>query len=147
MKIIKAKLKDYKKIAKLRKDTFNKIIGKYYSKKQIKDFHKQNPPKAILKKIKERDMFCLINNNKILGVIDLQGNKIGGFFIRYSQIKRGHGTKLLEFIENYAKKKVIKKVILYATKYAYKFYIKRGYKPSKLLKKDKPAITKYFTKN
>ena len=78
--------------------------------------------------MKQRDMFCLVDKDKILGVIDLEGNKIGGLFVRYNYLGNGLGKKLLTFMEDYAKKKNIKKVILYSTEYAYKFYLKQGYK-------------------
>ena len=146
MRIRKANPKDCKKIAELRKDTFEKINAIEHTKKQITELNKMNPPEVILKKMRERDMFCLIEKNKILGVIDLEGNKIGGFFIKYKYIRKGYGTILMNFIENYARKKGIKKVILYSTKYAYPFYIKMDYKPSKAFKKDKPFLTKYFSK-
>lgn len=146
MRIRRAKPRDAVEIAKLRKNTFEKINAKYHTKKQVKELNRQNPPSIILKKMKNRDMFCLTDKNKILGVIDLEGNKIGGFFIRYDYINKGYGAKLLKFIENYAKKKRIKKVFLYSTKYAYPFYIKMCYKPSKALIKDKPFLTKYFSK-
>jgi len=42
--------------------------------------------------------------------------------------------KLLTFIENFAKKKGIKKVHLYSTKTTYNFYIKQEYK---LIKKNR----------
>lgn len=127
LKIRRAHPEDYKKIANLRKKTFETINAKDYTKKHVKLMNKKNPPKRILEKMKERDMFCLIDKNKILGVIDLEGNKIGGLFVRHSKIKRGYGTLLMNFIENYAKNKGLKKVKLYSTKYAYPFYIKRNY--------------------
>ena len=134
MMIRKAKPEDYKKIANLRKKTFEKINSKGHTKTQVETMNRENPPKLILEKMKKRDMFCLIDKEKILGVIDLEDNKIGGFFIRYNHIKKGLGKKLLDFIENYAKKKGLKKLKLYSTKYAVSFYSKNGYK---LIKKGK----------
>jgi N-acetylglutamate synthase-like GNAT family acetyltransferase len=128
MKIKKAKEKDAKEISRLIKNTFKNINAKDYTKKHILSFNGQNSPKKILDKMKERDVFCLLDNNKIIGTIDLEKNKIGGFFIHHNHINKGNGTLLLKFIENYAKKKKIKKVILCSTKYAYKFYLKNNYK-------------------
>ena len=128
MKIRKARKEDYLKIANLRKKTFERINGKNYSKEQVDFINSKNPPKIILEKMKQRDMFCLVDKDKILGVIDLEGNKIGGLFVRYNYLGNGLGKKLLTFMEDYAKKKNIKKVILYSTEYAYKFYLKQGYK-------------------
>jgi N-acetylglutamate synthase-like GNAT family acetyltransferase len=73
-------------------------------------------------------MFCLKKENEIIGCIDLEKNKIGGLFIKHNHIKKGYGKKLMKFIENYARKKQIKKLSLLSTKYALPFYKKLGYK-------------------
>jgi N-acetylglutamate synthase-like GNAT family acetyltransferase len=128
LKIRKAKPKDAKEISKIRKNTFKNIILKNNPIDNIKFFNRQNTEKKILEKIKKRDMFCLIKDNQIIGAIDLEKNKIGGFFIHHKHIRKGNGTILLRFIEDYARKKKIKKVRLYSTKYGYPFYLKHKYK-------------------
>jgi predicted N-acetyltransferase YhbS len=146
MKIVKAKPKDANEIARLRKETFMKINSKYHTEKQIRELNRTNNSDTILKKIRERDMFCLIDNNRIIGVIDLEKNKIGGFFIRHNKINKGFGKRLMVFIENRAKKRGYKKVFLYSTKYAYPIYKKWGYRTIKPLKKDMPYLNRYFSK-
>ncbi len=131
MKIKKAKIQDARRIVNLRKKTFETLNSKDYTKKQINELNKLSTPDKIIEKIKKRDMFCMINTNKILGVIDLEENKIGGFFIRKGYINKGIGTKLIKFIEDYARKKGIRKIILYSTPYAISFYKKLGYQKSK----------------
>ncbi len=54
--------------------------------------------------------------------------KIGGLFIKSSEIGKGIGTQLMDFIENYALSKRLKQVRLYSTKFAFNFYKNRGYK-------------------
>ena len=78
-------------------------------------------------KLNEREIFCLEDNKVIIGIVDLKDNKIGGLFVRNDLIRKGSGKKLLEFIEDYARKKGIKKVYLFATKSAQGFYEKFGY--------------------
>ena len=84
MKIRKAKKEDARKIHLLRKKTFEKINSKDYSKEIIEVLNKKNSPKAIIEKMQKREMFCLTEKNKILGTIDLEGNKVGGLFIRWN---------------------------------------------------------------
>ena len=127
MKIQKARLEDAKEISELKKNTIEKI-NKEYNRKQIAVLKKDYSVKNIIKDIEERKMFCLINNNEILGIVSLKENGIGGLFIRSDLIRKGFGKKLLSFIENYAKKKSINKVWLYSTPYALGFYKKLGYK-------------------
>ena len=134
MKIRKARPEDYRKIANLRKKTFEKINGKTHTKEQVEEMNRLTPPKAILEKMKQREMFCLVEGNKILGVVDLEGNKIGGLFVQHNKIRKGNGTILMNFIEDYAKRKGLKKVKLYSTKYAFPFYAQKGYR---LVKKGK----------
>ncbi len=132
MKIRKAKPSDAKEISRLRIKTLTEVNIRtnpdYYSKKQVKDLIEQNTPKRISKKMKERDMFCITDKSKILGVIDLKKNEIGGLFVRGDYIKQGIGRKLIKFIEDYAKKKGIKKTVLYSSIYAENFYKRLGYK-------------------
>jgi GNAT superfamily N-acetyltransferase len=128
IKIRKAKPIEAKIISLMRRKTFNKLDAKDYSPAHIDFLNKRNTPKAILEKMEKRDMFCLVDDNKIIGVVDLEDNKIGGLYLRHDKIGKGYGKVLLNFIEDYAKKKGIKKVILYSTKYAYKFYLKHRYK-------------------
>lgn len=131
MKIRKAKLSDARKVSSMRKKTIEKILIKYHKKEMINELLKKNSLKFLRPKIKERDMFCLLDGNSLLGTIDLEDNKIGGLFIKYNQLRKGYGKKLMDFIEDYAKKKGIKKVKLYPTKNAMKFYKKLGYKVTK----------------
>ena len=127
MNIRRAEERDAKEIFELRKNTFLKINSKDYTAEQIGILTKSNTVKKLIEKIKEREMFCLEDKGKILGVIDLEGNKIGGFFVRYDIIRKGYGKMLMRFIEDHARKKGIKKVILFSTVYAENFYKKQGY--------------------
>jgi len=131
MKIRRAKPSDAKEISILRRKTIEKINSKDYPKSVIKFLKRKNSESEILKRIKERELFVAIEDKKIIGTADLEGNKIGGVFIRTDRIGKGIGKKLMQFIENYAKKKGIKKLKLYPTRTAHDFYIKLGYKVTK----------------
>ncbi len=127
MKIRKARLKDAEEISILRKNTFKEINSRDYPKEHILIFNKKNTVKKILKKIKENDMFCIVNKGKIQGTVYLKGDLIGGLYVRHDYIRKKIGSRLLRFIEDYARKKGIKKVKLYSTKYGYPFYSKNNY--------------------
>jgi|TARA_B100000315_G_scaffold238060_1_gene255476 N-acetylglutamate synthase-like GNAT family acetyltransferase len=132
MNIRKAKLKDAGKISNLIKQTLEKVNSKDYSKKQTKILKDGNSVKEIQRKIKEREVFCIFENESLVGTASFYGkNTIGGFFVKHTQIGKGVGKKLLKFIENYAKKRSVKKIKLYSTKYALKFYKNNGYKVRK----------------
>jgi histone acetyltransferase (RNA polymerase elongator complex component) len=130
MKIIKAKKEDITKISFLRKKTIKEINSKDYPIHVIKIWLEKNNPKNILISMKKENMFCLWNNKELLGTISLKDNKIGGLSVKYSKLKKGYGTMLIKFIEDYARKKGIRKLIIYPSLTAQKFYEKLGYKKS-----------------
>ena len=147
MKFRKARINDAKEISILRKNTIKKVNGWDINKKEMKYLMNNNKPKIIADKIKNRDMFCLIDNNKIIGTVDLHNNEIGSVFVRYNFVKKGIGTKMMDFIEDYAKGKHIKNVHLKSAKQAKNFYLKRGYKLIKKIKNDRGSINFLMIKN
>ncbi|MEK6859427.1 MAG: GNAT family N-acetyltransferase [Nanoarchaeota archaeon] len=131
MKIQKAKKQDLKEIAELRKNTLLKITSKYLPESDIKVLVIMNSYKNLLWRYKYGYMFCLKEKNKILGTIDLYNNYIKGFYIHHKHIKEGYGTLLLNFIEDFAIKRRIKKLKLDTNQSAVGFYLKKGYKIKK----------------
>jgi N-acetylglutamate synthase-like GNAT family acetyltransferase len=128
MRIRKAKTKDAEEISKLRIENIKKIVSKSYGKKWTNKLIEWNSIKHIKNHLKNRETFCMVDKNKIIGVIDLEGNKLGGFYIKTDMIGKGIGKKLLFFIEDYARKKKLKSLYMYSTRNALNFYKKYGYK-------------------
>lgn len=127
MIIKRARSKDAKKISLLRRKTLKERNKNDYPKVFVDFLIKNNSSKEIINKMKTRDMFCAWDGSNLVGTVDLDGNKIGGVFVKSSEIGKGIGTKLMDFIESYAISKKIKQVRLYSTKFAFDFYKKRGY--------------------
>mgnify|MGYP001570416791 CR=1 FL=1 len=127
MRIRKAKIIDAEDISKLKNNTIEKI-NKEYNKKQLTVLKREYSIDNIKRNIENRKMFCLVERRDILGVIDLKEERIGGLFDRYDIIRKGFGKKLLDFIVSHAKKNGIRKVWLYSTLYAEKFYLKNGFR-------------------
>ncbi len=128
MKIRKAKIKEAKEISKLRIENIKTIVSKSYSKEWINKLIEWNSIEHIKNHIKKRDTFCIIEKNKILGCIDLEGEKLGGLYVKSNFVGKGIGKHLLLFLEEYARKKKLKRLYLYSTKNAINFYKKFGYK-------------------
>ena len=61
------------------------------------------------------------------GSIKLDKRELVTLYIRKEFINLGHGTKLLKYIEKYAKKEGINNLETYTTFTAFDFYIKNGY--------------------
>ena len=127
LQIIPALPKHAKELSDLRINTIREI-NKEYTIEQINALYNSNKPQDMLKKIKITHMFIAIKNNQILGTVNIKKNRIGGFYIKHTHIRKGIGKQLLEFIENFAKEKNIKKLHLYSSEYAEPFYKKHKYK-------------------
>ena len=128
--IRQAKPADAKRISYLRRQTLERINLKDYGRAAINHLKKKNSPAQIIKKMKTRKIFVIANKNKILGSIEinLETGRVGGLYIDYEHLKQGLGLELMQFIENFARTKKIKKIILHPTKTALPFYKKLGYK-------------------
>jgi N-acetylglutamate synthase-like GNAT family acetyltransferase len=128
MKIRKAKIKDAEEISKLKIENIKSIVSKSYNKKWTNKLIEWSSVEHIKNHIRNRDTFCMVEKNKILGCIDLEGEKLGGFYVKSNLIGKGIGKNLLIFLEDYARKKKLKRLYLYSTKNAFNFYKKFGYK-------------------
>jgi GNAT superfamily N-acetyltransferase len=89
---------------------------------------KYNTQPEIKKQLNDRVIFCAIQDNQLIGTIALKENFILGFYVNYAIRKIGIGTKLLDYLEEYAFRNNIKKLKLTSTPSAFEFYKKRGYK-------------------
>jgi len=75
-------------------------------------------------------MFVAIENNKIVGTISFQGNKIKNLFTFPAKQRKGIGTKLLQKIEPIIKKR-FKKIVVYSSLDAVPFYKKMNFESKK----------------
>ena len=128
--IRKAMPEDVKRISTLRRQTLEKINLHDYPKPALEILKKNYSPKSILERLKTKEMFVLVEKDKILGTIEfsLKTGRVQGLYIDYKHLGKGYGSKLMRFIENYTRAKKIRRIILYSTKTAYPFYKKSGYK-------------------
>lgn len=133
MRIKKAELENVRKISNLIIQTIDKVNDnkKDYTRKQIKAWKKANSINRIERRIEEKYVFCGFKGECLVGVISFSKKDTGGLYVKFNQIGKGVGKKLLEFVEQYAKKIGVKKLKLTSTPYAYNFYKSQGYKPLK----------------
>ena len=128
--IRKATLEDAKRISYLiQKNT--EANPNNYNQEQLVTWKKYNTPSRIKKQLTEREIFCAFENNKLAGTIGLLNNEIVGFYISPSKRGQGIGKKLFDFIQNQAKQKGYKTLILTSTPSAVKFYENKGFQQIK----------------
>ena len=131
MKIRKFQKKDAKKVSNLIIKNQCEILSKYYPKKVIDFFCRRRTPAGILEASKKRDYYVAVEGDKILGINGLKDNKVKTMFVDPRYLEKGVGKKLIKNLENIAKKRKIKKLIVHSTPYAERFYKKCGFKKIK----------------
>lgn len=136
MKITKITKKNLEEIVELRKKTIEQINSKFLPKSDLFVLKRLNSYSNLSRRIKHADMFAMFQNSHILGTIDLNKNEIKGFYVHYLHQGKGIGSKLLDYIENYAREKGIRKLKLDCNQSAYNFYLLKGYK---LKRKKEPS--------
>ena len=139
--IRKAKPKDARRISTLRRQTLETVNKNDYPKPALEILKKNYSPKSILERMLAKEMFVLTDNNRILGTVEFnpESGRVQGLYIDYRHMGRGYGAMLMQHVEDFAKSKKVRKIILYSTKTAYPFYKKIGYKLAK------PGKTTYWT--
>ncbi len=130
IKIKKAQPENARRISTLVRQTLEKINMNDYPRPAIDLLKKENSPKQIIESLEKRKVFVLTKQDKILGCIyiNLKSGRVGGLYIDHKHLGQGYGSKLMQFIEKFAKSKKINKIILHPTETAYPFYKKLGYK-------------------
>jgi|SRR3989344_4808314 len=125
--IRRARQEDAREIGLLRRKTLKERNKNDYPKIFLDFLINENSTKGIINKMKKKEIFCAWQGTVLIGTVDLEGNKIGGLFVKSSELGKGIGNQLMDFIENYAHSRGFNKVRLYSTKFAVNFYNKRGY--------------------
>lgn len=131
MQIRIASKKDSRRISYLIQRNTERVGENLYSQQQIEIWKKVNTPKAIRDSFEERIIFCAFQNDQLVGTIALLANEVAGLYVSHAKRKLGIGKKLLRHLEDYARKKDIKKLTLTSTISARRFYERNGYKTVK----------------
>jgi N-acetylglutamate synthase-like GNAT family acetyltransferase len=146
MKIRKAKESDAGEISKLITEVVSNNFSGVYSDNVIKYFCEQNSVKNILKKMRQNVKYFVVENKgEIIGVAGIKKNRIVSFHIDVKHQKQGIGKQLMFYIENYAKDNFVKKLKVYSSLPAVKFYQKCGFKVVKKVLHSAPNSDKYVT--
>jgi len=74
------------------------------------------------------DLFVYEEDNQILGMGAIDGNRIKKVYVDTKLHGKGIGKRILEFLESHAKAKGIKELVLCAYENSKGFYEKQGYK-------------------
>ena len=122
------------------------VNSKDYPKSAIQFLIKIHSPKQLIEKSKEKNIYVLVEKDKIIGTVSLKGDWVLTVFVNPDVHGRGLGRKLMEYIENVAKKRKITKLTLPSSITAEKFYKKLGYKKIERKKHKECGVVILMTK-
>ena len=135
MIVRKARLKDAPIISKVMRDTIKIVNSKDYSADKLNIWLNTNRITKIKERTKDTNKinFVAVIHNKVVGVASLyfKEKELGSLYVKHDTHEKGIGTKLLQYVEEYAKKKGLKELKLGSTITALDFYKNRGYKTTK----------------
>jgi predicted N-acetyltransferase YhbS len=132
MRIRKFKNEDARKVSNIIKRCLREIVSKDYSEKEITDLCNFFKPSMIIKNSKNRSIFVAVENNTILGTASLKEDTVFTVFVNPDIHGKGIGSKLMDKVEDLAKKKGYKIVKVPSGISSFDFYKNRGYKKIKM---------------
>jgi N-acetylglutamate synthase-like GNAT family acetyltransferase len=125
------KNKDAEELSHLIIQNLETVNIKDYPREAIDALIPKNKPERLIEKSKNRILLVAEENNHVIGTASLVDNEVKSVFVDTKLHKQGIGKKLMQSIEDIAKKKGIKHLFLFASLTAVEFYKKLDYKVAK----------------
>ena len=126
--IRKFKESDAKSVSVLTRKALKHNLSKCYNPKVISFLHKVFSPSGFIKRSKEREYFVAVEDGVVVGLAGLLVDEVKTVFVDTDAHMQGIGRKLLNHVENLARKRGFRKVWVSSSLYAVDFYKKCGYK-------------------
>jgi len=133
MHIRNFKKEDAGKVSNLIRKCLLEVNSKDYPKSVIEFMHNHFTPATLVQYSKERNVFVAVENEKILGTASLKEDDISTVFVNPNIHGKGIGSKLMDKVEDLAKRNGYKTVKLSSSLTSFEFYKRRGYKKVKML--------------
>jgi predicted N-acetyltransferase YhbS len=141
MIIRKFREEDAKKVSYIIRRCLREINSADYSPEVIKSLCHFLRPTQLIRNMKDRAIFVAVDNGKVVGTASLKKNTVYTVFVNPSIHKKGIGTKLMNKVEDLAKKNGYKEVKVPSGYTSVGFYKKIGYKKIKVVRKKGHADT------
>jgi predicted N-acetyltransferase YhbS len=141
MLIRKFKKEDAKKVSYIIRRCLREVNSADYSPKVIKSLCHFLRPAQLIRNMKNRDIFVAVDEGKVVGTASLKKDTVYTVFVNPSVHKKGIGTKLMDKVEDLAKKNGYKEVKVPSGYTSFGFYKKRGYKKIKVVREKGHADT------
>jgi ribosomal protein S18 acetylase RimI-like enzyme len=131
MKIRKFRDEDAEKVSHIIRRALNEVNIKDYPKSVIVYVSNNNTPSKLIKRSRLRDVYVIVNGDRILGTAGLESNNISSVFVDPTFHGKGIGQRLMRHVEQVAKRRGIDRLTLTSSLTAMGFYEKLGYKKIK----------------
>ncbi len=132
MRIRKFKKEDAKSVSNIIRKCLKEVNIKEYSKKVIISLCNFFTPALIISNSKNRTIYVVTEKGKVIGTASLKGDTVYTVFVNPKIHRKGVGSKLMDKVEELAKKKGHKTVKVPSSFGAFEFYKRRGYKKVKI---------------
>jgi predicted N-acetyltransferase YhbS len=132
MRIRKFKKEDAKRVSNIIRKCLKEVNIKEYSPKVIVSLCNFFTPSLIISNSKNRTIFVAAEKGKVIGTASLKGDTVFTVFVDPKIHRKGVGSKLMDKVEELAKKKGYKTVKVPSSFGAFEFYKRRGYKKVKI---------------
>jgi GNAT superfamily N-acetyltransferase len=120
-------ISDANEISNMVIDNARVCLRKHYSEEQWSVFLSYYSVEVVVQKIQSQALFCAVFQGVIVGIIALDYDYVVGFYTNINYVNKGIGGKMLQFIENFAKKKGFNTIQLASSPVGFEFYCKHGW--------------------
>jgi GNAT superfamily N-acetyltransferase len=132
MIIRKFKYKDSVAVCNVVNKTFVKFVASEFTENGRNMFINEQTPEKQIERAKKRDVYIASINNQIVGMVEATfPDHLNRIFVSDKQHGKGIGKKLMDKVETTYKRRGSKKIKVYSSSYAVKFYEKIGYKKTR----------------
>jgi len=133
MRIRKFKKEDAVKVSNIIRKCLKEVNIRDYPKKAIVSLCDFFTPSLIISNSKNRTIFVAVEGEKIIGTARLKENTVFTVFVDPKVHKKGVGTKLMDKVEELAKRNGFKITKVPSSLGAFEFYKHRGYRKVKTI--------------
>lgn len=125
-----AEISDLENVFQITQDTISHIYSHYYAQGVVKFFLEHHSRQNILSDIKNRIVWLLEENGRMVGTVAIKENAVNRLFVLPEDQSHGYGSQLMDFAEEKIAER-FSRVHVDSSLAAKEMYLKRGYKEKK----------------
>lgn len=125
-----AEISDLENVFQITQDTISHIYSHYYAQGVVKFFLEHHSRQNILSDIKNRIVWLLEENGRMVGTVTIKENAVNRLFVLPEDQSHGYGSQLMDFAEEKIAEG-FSRVHVDSSLAAKEMYLKRGYKEKK----------------